>query len=193
MIGIIVAMNKDRLIGQDGKLPWNYPGDMKRFKRITAGCTVVMGRLTWESIPERFRPLSGRDNIVLSSRRDERLTEEVATCASIAEALDLADLDRDLWFIGGARVYAEAMQHVDVIDVTHVPDIIPLPFERGIGMSWDKEMVFFPPIDEAVFMPGPIEQHPDEPELRIQRFERRYLNKDNAAAQAAGSMSRVPR
>ena len=69
MIALVVAWaGRERVIGRDGGLPWHLPSDMKHFRELTTGGTVVMGRRTWESIPERFRPLPERRNIVLSSR-----------------------------------------------------------------------------------------------------------------------------
>ena len=66
-VQLIWAQARDRVIGADGKLPWRLPEDMALFRELTTGGTVVMGRRTWESLPERFRPLPGRTNVVLTS------------------------------------------------------------------------------------------------------------------------------
>lgn len=207
MIGIIVAMNPDRLIGINNRIPWTYRGDMARFKRVTMGSTVIMGRKTWESIPAKFRPLPGRQNFVLSqTMREAQLDTSrgpggMSAFDTFKDARDAAD-NETTWVIGGAAVYEIAMHYADVIDVTHVPDRCEPGFgtvqsdararKYGDAVSEDAR-VYFPPIDEAVFMPGPIELHPDEPALRIQRFERRYLNADNRKLQEAGSLSRGSR
>src|SRR5579883_2104221 len=116
MRGMILAVSPEGVIGLGGKIPWRHPGDMRRFKRVTMGATVIMGRATFE---ETGKPLPGRRNIVVTSRRlDVPGVEQVA---SVEEALARAG-DADVWFIGGARIYEEAMRYVDVIDVTYVPD-----------------------------------------------------------------------
>ena len=65
---LLAAISPDMVIGRDGGIPWHYPGDLRRFKRLTLGHTIVMGRRTWESLPPRYRPLPGRTNIVVTSR-----------------------------------------------------------------------------------------------------------------------------
>jgi dihydrofolate reductase len=101
-IRMIWAEAHDRVIGANGALPWSLPEDMRLFRQRTSGATVVMGRTTWESLPERFRPLPGRHNVVLT--RTPGWTGEGAEIAgSVAEVLERHD---DFWVIGGAAVYA---------------------------------------------------------------------------------------
>ena len=66
MKGILVAVSPEGIIGKDNSIPWHYPEDLKRFKKLTLGKTVIMGRNTWESIPEKQRPLPDRRNIVIT-------------------------------------------------------------------------------------------------------------------------------
>lgn len=203
MIGIIVAMNSDRVIGVGGKIPWYYPGDLARFKRVTLGSTVIMGRKTWESIPERFRPLKGRTNVVLTENLQGKsvLPDGAAWATDIKEALAYHEYKRkealerreldlryeDVWFIGGARVYTEAMAYADVIDVTHVPWF----GERDTPLAvLEREQVRFPALDEEVFCPMEIFPHTDDSSLTIQRFERRYGDKGNARLQELGLLRR---
>ena len=70
MISFVVAMDRNRLIGAGGGLPWRLPDEIRRFKEITMGHAVLIGRKTYESIPDKFRPLKGRTNIVLTSQKD---------------------------------------------------------------------------------------------------------------------------
>ncbi|MDX8030716.1 dihydrofolate reductase [Lentzea sp. BCCO 10_0856] len=114
MIGLIWAQAANRVIGRDNAIPWRVPEDMKHFREITAGSAVLMGRRTWESLPERFRPLPGRRNLVLS-----RTPQEGAeTFASLEEAL--ADVTGDLWVMGGSAVYAATLPFADRVEVTEI-------------------------------------------------------------------------
>lgn len=152
--GILVAQNNQGVIGRNGVLPWHYPADLKRFKRLTVGTTVIMGRLTWESLPRK--PLPDRANIVVTSR-PEWVAGDAATAGSLGEAV--AAVEGDLWFIGGARIYAAAMSVATRIDVTWVPDRV-----EGPGL------VHFPPIDSDRFRAKERTQHPDDPALEHQIF-----------------------
>ena len=150
---LLAATSPDMVIGRDGEIPWHYPGDLRRFKRLTLGHTVVMGRRTWESLPGR--PLPGRRNLVLTSRS----LDGVECFRTLAEAVPT--VEGELFFIGGAQLYREALGVADFIDLTLVPDDVPV-----------EGSVLFPPIPPE-WEPGPVEQHPDEPALRLQRWTRR--------------------
>ncbi|MDO8211194.1 dihydrofolate reductase [Conexibacter sp. CPCC 206217] len=106
MIALVVAYGENGVIGRDGELPWRLPSDLARFRALTHGGTVVMGRKTWESLPPRFRPLPGRRNIVLS-RAAAYAPEGAEVFASLDEAL--AACERDCFVIGGAEIYAQAL------------------------------------------------------------------------------------
>ena len=107
-IHLIWAEARDGVIGAKGGIPWRVPGEQATFKQRTMGSAVVMGRATWESLPERVRPLPGRRNVVLTRRP----LEGVETAASVDEVL--ARLD-DFWVIGGGEVYAAFLPYA-----THV-------------------------------------------------------------------------
>ena len=113
MIEIVVAHSRNRVIGRDGGLPWHLPTDLRRFKELTSGGTVVMGRRTYESLPERFRPLPGRRNVVVS--RNGCDAPEVF--GSLDAALEAAG---DCFVIGGGEVYAAALARTDRIHATEV-------------------------------------------------------------------------
>ena len=155
---MIYAVSPEGVIGKDGTIPWRHPGDLRRFKRVTLGTTVVMGRTTFESIG---KALPGRRNVVVTSRALD--APGVERASSVAEAVGLArSHGGDAWFIGGARIYEDGMAHADRIDVTYVPDTV----------STDGA-VFAPAIDEAVFTAGPLVPHEDEPALTRRVYERK--------------------
>jgi dihydrofolate reductase len=115
VISIVVAYSANRVIGRDGGLPWRLPSDMKHFRELTMGGTVVMGRKTYASIPERFRPLPERRNIVLSTTVSELDGAEVFS--SLEAALDAAG---DCFVIGGGATYAEALPLASIVYATEV-------------------------------------------------------------------------
>jgi dihydrofolate reductase len=115
-LSLIWAQARGGVIGADGGLPWHLPEDLALFRRLTTGSTVVMGRRTWESLPERFRPLPGRVNVVLTS--DDGWSAEGALRAASVEQV-LAEHE-DCWVIGGGAVYAAFLPHADRLVVTDV-------------------------------------------------------------------------
>jgi len=115
-INLIVAMTKDRVIGLPNALPWHISEDLRRFKKITDGQTVIMGRNTYGSIG---RPLPNRHNIVLSNKDEEIDGAEV--CGSLEEGLRVAKATgKQVFIIGGACVYEQALPLVDVMYISHV-------------------------------------------------------------------------
>ncbi len=115
MIAIVVAHSANRVIGRAGDLPWHLPTDLRRFKELTSGGTVVMGRRTWESLPARFRPLPNRRNVVVS--RNGCDAPEV--CRTVEEALE-----DDCFVIGGGEVYAHALPLADRVYATEVAAVV---------------------------------------------------------------------
>lgn len=117
MIAIVVAWaGAARVIGRDGTLPWHLPSDLKHFKELTTGGTVIMGRKTYASIPERFRPLPERRNIVLSARGFDAPGAEVL--GSLESALAAAGTDA--FVIGGGATYAETLPLADRVIATEI-------------------------------------------------------------------------
>lgn len=122
-VTLVVAMGANRVIGVDGALPWRLPEDLAHFKRLTLGHPMVMGRTTYDSIG---RPLPGRTTIVLTRDPDWSAGPQgdgVLVAASLEEALVTAhELDDDVFLVGGAQVYAQALEQglVDVMVVTRV-------------------------------------------------------------------------
>jgi dihydrofolate reductase len=128
---MVWAQGRDGVIGADGGLPWSLPEDLALFRRLTTGSTVVMGRHTWESLPDRFRPLPGRTNVVLTS--DRRWSADGARPAASVEQV-LAE-NESFWVIGGGAVYAAFLPHADRLVVTHVDTL-------AAGDTWA------PPLDD---------------------------------------------
>jgi dihydrofolate reductase len=120
-VGLIWAEAANGTIGNHGVLPWHLPEDLAHFKAVTLGSPVVMGRKTWESLPERFRPLPGRRNIVIT-RQPEWEAAGADVCDSLAAALQLAaeDVGPDdlVWVIGGAEVFSAVIDIADRLEVT---------------------------------------------------------------------------
>ena len=147
---IIAAIDNNRGIGIGNKLPWHLKGDMNHYRAVTTtaepGTTnaVIMGRTTWESLPEKYRPQPDRINVILTRRRDMQVPDGVLVAASLDEALDmLSGLGAGLgevFVIGGASVYNEAINHPSC--------------QKVILTEIDKEFdcdVFFPILDVAEF------------------------------------------
>ncbi|MBR9689728.1 MAG: dihydrofolate reductase [Candidatus Altiarchaeota archaeon] len=129
-IVIIAAVSEDGYIGGDGKIPWKLPKDLTRFKKLTIGHPVIMGRKTYESLPESVRPLPNRLSYVLS-RNDEYdpLNGEVVVAQSLDHAIGLVQqkhphlegINYDVvYIIGGEEVYKEGIEIADKLEMTHV-------------------------------------------------------------------------
>jgi len=142
MISIVVAASTNNVIGAQGKLPWKLSDDLKRFKQLTLGKPVVMGRLTWESIG---RPLPGRQNIVVT-RQADFIADGCDVVASPAAALAAAGDAEEIMIIGGSQLYALFLPKADRLYVTRVHAEI-------------HGDVFFPDIDEEVWRLAGSEAH----------------------------------
>lgn len=153
-VGVVVGMSPDRVIGRDNQIPWRRPADLRRFKTLTMGGTLIMGRLTWLSIG---RPLPGRDTVVVT--RTESFPG-VEVTPSLAEALTRGR--GPAWVVGGARLFAEAVEGpADFVDMTYVPDLVPV-----------EGSVLFPRLDPERWIAEPLSPNPDDAELWHRRFRR---------------------
>jgi len=135
-LSLIVAVARNGVIGKDNRLPWHIPEDLKRFKALTMGHHIIMGRRTWESIG---RPLPGRKSVVVT--RDGDYSAPGANVVhSFADALDACAGDDEAFVIGGAEVYREALAHADRVYLTEVladyPGDVRFP---PLGADW-REM-----------------------------------------------------
>ncbi|TFD63510.1 dihydrofolate reductase [Cryobacterium ruanii] len=116
-IGLIWAQTVSGVIGADGIMPWHLPEDLAHFRAVTRGGAVIMGRRTWDSLPERFRPLPGRQNVVIT-RQQDWAAEGASAAHGFDDALALAE--GPVWVIGGAEIYRLALAHADVLEVTEI-------------------------------------------------------------------------
>ena len=117
MISIIVAVSDDWGIGKDNELLWHISEDLKRFKRLTTGKTVIMGKRTWESLPRK--PLPGRKNIVITDIPGENFDSSI-TVNSIEDAVSKCNENEEAFVIGGGSVYRQFMTIADRLYITHV-------------------------------------------------------------------------
>jgi dihydrofolate reductase len=141
---LLAALDRNRAIGKDNALPWHLPDDLKRFKRLTLGHPIVMGRKTYESIG---RLLPGRINIVVT--RDRELAIPGATIVhSLDDALAAAGSAPDVFVIGGEQIYALALPRADRLELTEIDTAIE-------GDAW------FPQWDRAAFRESARESHTD--------------------------------
>ncbi|MHA3022476.1 dihydrofolate reductase [Mycobacterium sp. BMJ-28] len=128
-VGLIWAQSVSGVIGRDNGIPWRVPEDQARFKELTLGQPVVMGRLTWESLPAKVRPLPGRRNIVV--------TRDPGYLAEGAQVVTELPADLDGWVIGGAQLYALALPVADRCEVTEIDvDVDGDAFAPVLDDSW---------------------------------------------------------
>ena len=140
MIALVVAYSANRAIGRDGDLPWRLPTDLRRFRELTSGGTVVMGRKTWDSLPPRFRPLPDRRNVVVS--RNGCDAPDVRR--SVGEAVT-----GDCFVIGGGEIYAQALPLADRVYATEVEgEVDGDAFFPALGPEW-RETDRSAPIEEG--------------------------------------------
>lgn len=116
MITLIAAAAENNALGKDNDLLWHLPEDFKRFKQITSGHYIIMGRKTFESFP---KPLPNRTHIIIT-RQEEYLVEGCLVVHSLEEALEIAPQNEEVFIIGGAQIYKQALPFADKIDLTRV-------------------------------------------------------------------------
>lgn len=137
-LNLIFARARNGVIGKDNSLPWHLPEDLAHFKQTTLGQPVVMGRKTWESLPAKFRPLPGRTNIVVT-RQTSWKAEGAVVAHSIEEAVQLCPAEAQVWVIGGAEVYAQAIPLAKCAVVTEIDaDFEGDAFAPIFDASWQE-------------------------------------------------------
>ena len=147
MIHIIVATDRNMAIGYQNKLLFWLPNDLKRFKELTTGNTIIMGRNTFLSLPKGALP--NRRNIVLSTRKDASFPG-AETYASLEEAIKACKEDEKIYIIGGASVYTQALPLADVLCITEIDAESP------------AADTYFPTIDPSIWKENSRESHPTD-------------------------------
>jgi dihydrofolate reductase len=151
-ISLVAAVARNGVIGRDSGIPWRIPEDARRFRELTLGHPVVMGRRTWDSLPDRFRPLPGRRNVVVT-RTPAREGEGAERVGSLGEAMALLDGAERVFVIGGGELYAEALPTADELLLTEI----------DADVEGDT---FFPSWDRAEFREESREEHVSETGMR---------------------------
>jgi dihydrofolate reductase len=136
-ISIIAAIGKNRELGKDNKLLWHIKEDLQRFRELTKGHPIIMGRKTWESIPEKFRPLPNRTNIVVTRDQQYSVPAGVEKYSSVESAL-ASHPNEEMMVIGGAELYRQTIDRANRLFITHVNQTV------------DGD-AFFPKIDPKVW------------------------------------------
>lgn len=146
MITLVAAISKNNCIGRDNTIPWNLPEDMKRVREITRGKVLIMGRNTWESIPEHRRPLPDRINVVITKNKSYPLPAGVERYDSVPQAIK-AHQNEEIVGFGGQRIFEEMIEIAHVLEITHVDQTI------------DNCHAFFPRIDPIIWRETKREDH----------------------------------
>ncbi len=123
MLKIIAAISENGVIGSNGGIPWKLPDDLRRFKEKTSGCPVVMGSKTYWSLPSRFRPLPGRENLVLTRHTAQFEDENVTAIGDFQRVVERAEKE-NVWAIGGAEIYKLALPRASEMHITRVDLIV---------------------------------------------------------------------
>ena len=147
-ISIIVAMTNNRVIGKDNQMPWHLSDDLKNFKKLTLGKTVIMGRLTYDSIG---KPLPNRKNIVLSrSLKDKK----VDVLSNVAEALEVTSAEEEVFIIGGQDIYSQTIKKATKLYITMIDSEI-----KGDKFFPNIDLSAWQIIDSLAYSKGEFNSH----------------------------------
>ena len=152
-VSLIVAMDKNRGIGKNNDLMWHLPNDMRFFKETTAHHLVVMGRKNYDSIPEKYRPLPNRKNIILT-RNSSFEAKDCDVFNSLGDALSAYanEAEKTIFIIGGGQIYTLALEEgvVDEMFITHIDGDYDADtfFPEFDNSEWRKELLFRQEIDD---------------------------------------------
>ncbi len=146
MITLVAALSQNNCIGKTGGIPWHIPEDWKRMQAITTGKVLIMGRKTWESLPEKRRPLPNRTNIVITREPKESFPAGVEVYATIEEAV-AAHQGEEIIGFGGQKIFEDMIKIADVLDLTHVHQTV------------EACDAYFPVIDPAIWQESWREDH----------------------------------
>jgi dihydrofolate reductase len=136
-VGLVWAQSTSGVIGRGGDVPWRVPEDLARFKQVTMGHTVVMGRRTWDSLPAAVRPLPGRRNVVLS-RQPYFTADGAEVVDSLEAALTISGTEPQTWVIGGAQIYLLGLPRATRCEVTEVDIDLPRDDDDAVAPLLDE-------------------------------------------------------
>lgn len=147
---LVAAVARNGVIGRAGGLAWSHPADLARFRTLTQGHTVLMGRKTWDSLPPRFRPLPGRRNVVIS-RQAGLVLPGAEVFGSLADALQALHGGGRVYVIGGGEIYSQALPLADELALTEVDAVIEgdTHFPAWLREAWREEAREQPALSEA--------------------------------------------
>jgi dihydrofolate reductase len=180
IVSLIAAVARHGAIGRAGALLWREPQDQRHFRAKTMGAPVIMGRKTWDSLPERFRPLPGRRNIVVT-RNPGWAAPDAHAAASLDAALALAADAPRVFVIGGAELYALALPRADELELTE------------IDAEFDAD-TFFPAWDRHAFeaLAGPLQTSDSGAPFRFVSYRRKTPAAPAAQANWCGGQESNP-
>jgi len=145
MITIIAAAGENNSLGKDNDLVWHLPDDFKRFKELTSGNYILMGRKTFETFP---KPLPNRNHLIITRQDNYSVPENCFVFDTIQSAIDFTD-NQDIWIIGGGEIYKQSMEIADRIELTRVhSDFEADTFFPEIGEEWELVSEEYHPVDE---------------------------------------------
>ncbi|MBI2443972.1 MAG: dihydrofolate reductase [Candidatus Magasanikbacteria bacterium] len=162
MITLVAAVAQNNCIGKNGGIPWRIPEDWRRMQALTLGKVLIMGRRTWESIPESRRPLPGRTNVVITRAPRAQFPPGVEVYITINEAIAAHPHEAIIGF-GGQKIYEEMLPLAEVLEITRVHQTV------------DAGDAFFPPIDRTVWQETWREDHQG---FAFVKYEKRTINKE---------------
>lgn len=146
MLTLIAAASENNALGKDNDLVWHLPDDFKRFKALTSGHFIIMGRKTFESFP---KPLPNRTHVIITRQKDYTVPEGCIVANSLKNAIELCPESEEIFIIGGGQIYKQSIEIADKIELTRVHTTV-------------EADAFFPEIDEDIWEVIQSEYHPKD-------------------------------
>lgn len=146
MLTLIAAASENNALGKDNDLVWHLPDDFKRFKALTSGHYIIMGRKTFESFP---KPLPNRTHIIITRQNDYKVPDGCIVVNSLKQAIEVCPENEEIFIIGGGQIYKQSIKIADKIELTKVHTTV-------------EADVFFPEIDENIWEVIQSEYHPKD-------------------------------
>jgi len=146
MLTLIAAASENNALGKDNDLVWHLPDDFKRFKALTSGHYILMGRKTFESFP---KPLPNRTHVIITRQNDYEVPEGCIVVNSLSKAIEVCPKNEEIFIIGGGQIYKQSIEIADKIELTRVHTTV-------------EADAFFPEIDDAIWEVIQSEYHPKD-------------------------------